>query len=139
MHDDCLRHEILMRVYERLGKATPQVFSKEDVVKKEGDEAMTSEPPQENKEDGNTETSIALAKLPLFTPPVPPSATPSSKKGPRKEPYRGLFDAKLKLEADTPPLTPAAWHITDLRENVTGGAKEWLERSRCLFCASLID
>lgn len=132
MHDDCLRHEALMKVYDRLGKNTPQVFN-EAVVKKEGDEEPASQTAPEAKENATTETATPV-KLPVFTPPSPSVATPTPKKGPRKEPYRGLFEATIQLEGG-----PTVWHIKDLRENVTGGSKEWLEQARCLFCDKLLD
>ena len=146
MHDDCLRHEALMRIYERLGKTTPQVFSENDtVVKKEGEDTVASTPTpapapapaatQETKEEITaTEAPTEAVKLPLFTPPAPQTAAPVAKKGVKKEPYRGLFEATLDLDSG-----PSVWHVKDLRDNVTGGTKEWRERARCLFCSSLLD
>jgi hypothetical protein len=135
MHDDCLRHDALMKIYERLGKTTPQIFD-EAVVKKEGDEEMTTPAAPENKEDGTAEASDVPkpAKLPLFTPAAQSSTAPTPKKGARKEPYRGLFEASIRLDSG-----PTVWHVKDLRENVSGGVKEWLEAARCLFCDKLLD
>lgn len=124
-----------MRVYERLGKTTPQVFDESNaVVKEEGDENMTSTPAQETKEEANVDVATESTQLPLFTPTASPQATPISKKGPKKEPYRGLFEATLDLDSD-----PSVWRIKDLRDDVTGGVKEWRERACCLFCTSLLD
>lgn len=135
MHDDCLRHEALMRIYERLGKTTPQEFTENDtVVKKEGEETTTSTPAQETKDEITADAATPPVQLPLFTPPVPTTPPQIAKKGTKKEPYRGLFEATLDLDSG-----PSVWRIKDLRENVTGGVKEWRERARCLFCASLLD
>lgn len=49
------------------------------------------------------------------------------------KPYRGLFEAVV-LNAVSPPIVK----ITDLREEVTGGEKEWTESVNCLCCGHQI-
>lgn len=147
MHDDCLRHEALMRVYERLGKTTPQDFNENGTVVEKGHETMISTPTQApastpapaptqktREEITGAEASTNPLELPLFTSPAPPLATSATKKGAKKEPYRGLFEATLELDSG-----PSVWRIKDPRDNVAGGAKEWRERASCLFCSSLLD
>jgi hypothetical protein len=59
-----------------------------------------------------------------------------SKKGAGAEvkPYRGLFEATLKMNEG-----PTVWEIKDLRKTVSGGDTTWTEQARCLVCANTID
>ncbi len=69
--------------------------------------------------------------------------TESKKRGrPRKsepndpgtaKPYEGLFEAIIKND-----VSPPVFEIKDLRENVTGGEKEWTESINCLACKQQI-
>lgn len=144
MHDDCLQHDVLMRVYKRLGKTEPQTM--------EGMKAPAVEP---KKEDGDTKdglvsppatdtekaeggddksSSVQDGKLPLFVASGPSPWQPMSTKGAGKEPYRGLFEASLRLDDG-----PTTWRIRDLRSDVKGGEKMWLEEAFCFFCSKKID
>jgi hypothetical protein len=144
MHDDCLRHDALMRVYERPGRTPPQDCNENGTMVEKGDGAMSSTstrahastPALEKTTEETTafETSTEPLGLSLFTAPAPPSATSATKKGAKKEPYRGLFDATLILDNG-----PLGWRIEDLRDKAASGAKEWRELARCLFCSSLLD
>lgn len=133
MHDDCLQHDALMRVYERLGKDKPQTFEQ---AASDIDEKKEVLPPSETDGSQENETEKPENKLPTYiAPPSAASTFPASrKKGLKREPYRGLFDANLRLGDGM-----TAWHIKDLRENVEGGVKEWYEQVFCLFCDRLVD
>lgn len=135
MHDDCLRRDALMRVYERLGKKTPQVFDNEPELKKEEAEGLVSPPATDTeKKEADEQPALEEIKLPLFVGPRPAAERASAKKGPKKEAYRGLFDATVRLNDG-----PTVWQIKDLRPNVSGGSKTWLEQAFCLFCNRAID
>lgn len=142
MHDDCLRHDVLMRVFNRLGRSEPQTFEEKDhkeptEIKKEGEESLASPPATDSeKRDGEQKPVLnnGTKPLPLYVEENPSLAPSSAKKGAKKEPYRDLFDAKLRLDDG-----PTVWCIEDLRNNVEGGCKAWLERAYCLFCSKTID
>lgn len=135
MHDDCLRRDALMRVYERLGKKTPQVFENEPELKKEEAEGLVSPPATDTeKKEADDRPSLDEIKLPLFVGRRPAAERGSVKKGAKKEPYRGLFEATIRLNDG-----PTVWQIKDLRFNVSGGSKTWLEQAFCLFCSKAID
>lgn len=156
MHEECLRHDALMRVYERLGKKSPQIFEGElDGVKKEEPpppEGLVS-PPATDAEKKEAEDRPPLQqlndiKLPLFVGGPRPSPSPAAaaaavgargrsstpKKGVKKEPYKGLFEAEIRLDDG-----PTAWQIKDLRPDVDGGSRAWLEQAYCMFCSQSID
>jgi len=148
MHEDCLRHDALMRVYERLGKKMPQIFEGEPDVKKEEPppEGLVSPPATDaEKKEAEDKPSLQLndIKLPLFVGGSRPSPSPGAgargrsstpKKALKKEPYKGLFEAEIRLNDG-----PTAWQIKDLRSNVDGGSKTWLEQTYCMFCNQSID
>lgn len=135
MHDDCLRHDALMRVYERLGKREPQVFEKEPELKKEEPEGLVSPPATDTeKKEADDQPSLDDIKLPLFTGLRPVAERASAKKGPRREPYKGLFEATIRLNDG-----PTVWQVKDLRANADGGSKTWLEQAFCLFCNRVMD
>lgn len=125
MHEDCLRYDILIKVYDRLGENNPEIVS-EPVI--EGEEKITSIAERESKDNGSP-------KLPLLIRPaesIVSSMAPTSKEI-RKEPYRGLFEAIIQLNSG-----PTTWRIKDVRDNVQGSCKQWRERAQCLFCYTLL-
>ena len=128
MHDDCLKHDALLRVFERLGKDKPQTFDENE----EKEEGMVSPPATDSENKENGETASNDTNLPIYRGPQPaPAKLP--KKGVKKEPYRGLFEANIRLNQG-----PTCWRVEDLR-NIEGGAAAWLEKAHCLFCDTLID
>ncbi|EGU77768.1 hypothetical protein FOPG_19158 [Fusarium oxysporum f. sp. conglutinans race 2 54008] len=156
MHHECMAHDILMQVYERLGTDKPY-RTKRSVVEEEKPKEATrplSPTDAEEKETQPTNDNVHVKKAARETPcetetPTPgptPSrsiATASAKKGRKKgrkkkiadsKPYLGLFEATLEMQDG-----PTAWEIRDLRENVTGGDKAWTEEAHCLLCGSSID
>lgn len=143
MHDDCLRHDALMRVYARLGTKEPQTsdtLSTEPETKKGAkveEQNGTGPPPTTpgaETEESNGKAPGEDGKLPLYVGPRPPLAQKPAKDA-GKEPYRGLFEATLRLDDG-----PTAWRIRDLRTTVEeAGVKTWLEQAHCLFCSRLID
>ncbi|CAH0019471.1 unnamed protein product [Clonostachys rhizophaga] len=136
MHDDCLRHDALMRVFDRLGKTTPQVFeSASEPGSVEADDKKDVLPDADT-DSGDTDNDKQPTKLPTYISP-PGAAAPfpaAKKKTTKREPYRGLFEANLRLGDGM-----TAWHVKDLREGVEGGVKEWYEQVFCLFCEKLVD
>lgn len=146
MHDECIRHDALLRVFERLGRKEPQLFDEvervpkreEQEVKKDadGDDGMVSPPAtdSEKKEATDEKPSLNDIKLPMYKGAQPRPEKSITKKGPRKEPYRGLFDASIRLDNG-----PTTWEVKDLRGNVESGVKTWLEKAHCLFCDQTID
>ncbi|KAF4432398.1 hypothetical protein F53441_13835 [Fusarium austroafricanum] len=164
MHHECMAHDILMQVYERLG--TDKSHRSEGLVVEEEkpEEAIRPLSPTDAEEketqptidvrSGETNDNVHVEKAARETPretetPIPgpmpsksiatASAKGSAKKGRKKKtgdskPYLGLFEATLKMQDDI-----TAWEIRDLRENVTRGDKTWTEKVHCLLCGSTID
>ncbi|EXK26396.1 hypothetical protein FOMG_17010 [Fusarium oxysporum f. sp. melonis 26406] len=164
MHQECMAHDILMQVYERLGTDKPHRTEGLMVEKMKLEEATDPLSPIDAEEqktqstvnvrDGTTQANIHVKKAvretrrEIETPTAGPTPSKSiatasvkgSAKGGRKKkiadskPYQGLFEANLKLQDG-----PTAWEIRDLRENVTGGDKTWTEKASCLECGANID
>ncbi|KAM0542078.1 hypothetical protein ACHAO7_010143 [Fusarium culmorum] len=164
MHQECMVHDILMQVYERLGTDKPHRTKGLMVEKKkleEGTDSLPSVDVEEQKtqstvnvRDGttqvNTQVKNAVPETPreTETPAAGPkpsrSITTASveglpKTGRKKKVtdsklYRGLFEAKLKMQG-----RPTAWEIRDLRENITGGNRTWTEKVSCLECGVNVD
>lgn len=188
MHEDCLRHDVLMRVYGRLGKTQPQKIDADAVmttieaagaafgdlkpingggIKEEEDvdtkkkasvdgtsmlmtpltprtELTPSQPLAENGNGTNGVLSPAQkAELPLLLGTgkvLEPGSSPfrkavfSSGNNKKAKPYKGLYEAHMRLDDG-----PTAWVIRDLRNNVVGGHKMWLEKVSCLLCSYEID
>ncbi|EXM14117.1 Bromo adjacent homology (BAH) domain [Fusarium oxysporum f. sp. vasinfectum] len=164
MHHECMAHDILMQVYERLGTDKPY-RTEGSIVKEEKPEEATrplSPTDAEEKEtqptidvrSGETNDNVHVKKAARETPRETETPTPgptpsrplatasvkgSAKKGREKKtadskPYLGLFEATLKMQDG-----PTAWEIRDLGENVKGGDKTWTEKAHCLLCGSSID
>ncbi|EWZ28451.1 uncharacterized protein FOBCDRAFT_251731 [Fusarium oxysporum Fo47] len=164
MHDECMAHDILTQVYERLG--TDKSHRTEGSIVKEGKPKEATRPlsptdameketqPTIDVGSGETNDNVYVKKAARETPreteTPTPGPTPSrsiataSVKGPAKKgrkkkiadskPYLGLFEATLKMQDG-----PTTWEIRDLRENVTGGDETWTEKAHCLLCGSSID
>ncbi|KAM6513422.1 hypothetical protein FALCPG4_015845 [Fusarium falciforme] len=164
LHRECLTHEILMQVYERLGTDKPHRTERTIVKEKTNEEAMRPLSPTEAEEmdtqptidvhSGETQRNVYVEKpthetarnTETPTPGPAPSrgtvqisAMSSAKKGRKKKtmdykPYQGLFEANLKMNEG-----PTFWEIRDLRENVTEGEKAWTEKAYCLMCNAVIS
>lgn len=82
---------------------------------------------------------------------TPGKATPGRKVGrPKKKmslangdsarPWEGLFEVKLKTEAQPGKKEDGTYlEFKDLREGVTGGLKTWTESVKCLVCGSWVN
>jgi hypothetical protein len=164
MHLECMAHDILMQVYERLGTDKPHQIKGSIVTEEKPEEATCPLSPIDAEEqktqstvnvrDGTTQDNVhvkkAVRETPRETETPTPGPTPSrsiatasvkgsAKRGRKKKiadskPYLGLFEANLKMQ-----YGPTAWEIRDLRENVTGGDKTWTEKASCLECGANID
>lgn len=164
MHRECLAHDVLMQVYERLGTDKPHRTEGAPVKEEKPEEATRPLSPTDAEEketqptidvrSGETQDNVHVKKnireSPRETETPTPGPTPSrsiaaasakgsAKKGRKKKaadykPYLGLFEASLKMQEG-----PTAWEIRDLRENVTGGDKTWTEKAYCLICGASIE
>ncbi|EXK77181.1 hypothetical protein FOQG_18107 [Fusarium oxysporum f. sp. raphani 54005] len=164
MHHECMVHDILMQVYERLGtdkahrtegligkpekpEEATRPLSPTDAEEKETQPAIDVRSGETNdnahvKEAAPESTGETETPTPGPTPSrsiATASVNGSDKKGRMKKmadskPYLGLFEATLKMQDG-----PTAWEIRDLRGNVTGGDKTWTEKAHCLLCGSSID
>ncbi|KAG7421694.1 hypothetical protein DER46DRAFT_48417 [Fusarium sp. MPI-SDFR-AT-0072] len=164
MHHECMAHEILLQVYERLGTDKPHRTEGSAVKEEKPEEATRPLSPTDAGEketqptidvrSGETSDNVHVKKAARETPRETETPTPgptpsrsittasvkgSAKKGRKKKaadskPYLGLFEATLKMQDG-----PTAWEIRDLRENVTDGDKTWIEKAHCLLCGSSID
>ncbi|KAH7009438.1 uncharacterized protein B0I36DRAFT_59993 [Microdochium trichocladiopsis] len=130
LHHDCLVHEALLRTFARLGTNKPL---KPTPVKDEQDNetgrlplspsefgaAPTAEPSIDVKpEEQNT---VKMADVENVLPII------------KAKPYEGYFSAIIRSD-----VSPLVVEITDLREEVTGGLKEWTEPLDCLVCGQQI-
>jgi hypothetical protein len=164
MHYECLTHDVLMQVYERLGTDKPHRTEGPILNEEKAEEGTRPLSPTDAEEketqptidvrSGETQDNVHVKEVvrerPLETKNSTPRPTPSrsisaapakgsAKKGRKKKtgdykPYEGLFEANLKMQEG-----PAAWEIRDLRENITGGEKSWTEKAYCLICGAGIE
>jgi hypothetical protein len=164
MHYECLTHDVLMQVYERLGTDKPRRTEGAILNKEKAEEATCPLSPTDAEEketqltidvrSGETQDNVHVKEVvrerPLETKNSTPRPTPSksitaapakgsAKNGRKKKtgdykPYAGLFEANLKMQEG-----PTAWEIRDLRENVTDGEKSWTEKAYCLICGAGIE
>ncbi|CAM1507223.1 Fc.00g068640.m01.CDS01 [Cosmosporella sp. VM-42] len=164
MHDDCLCHDVLMRVYDQLGTDKPHRKEHLGVKTEKGADraARPLSPTDTGKEtqptidvrSGEAQDNVLVRKVDETTP--QPTGTPSrvpptpsadtipkssaAKRGRKKKPmdqkpYEGLFKATLRMDGEG----PTKWEIEDLRENVPGGDKTWIENAQCLLCGVTIS
>ncbi|KAI6754220.1 hypothetical protein HG530_012734 [Fusarium avenaceum] len=168
MHRECLAHEVLMQVYDRLGADKPHRTEGAVVKEEKTEEAMRPLSPTDAEEketqptidvhSGETQDNVhvkkAIRETPRETETPTPGPTPSrsiaaaSAKGPVKGSAK---KGRKKKSADHKPYVglfeanlkmqdgPTAWEIRDLRENVTGGEKTWTEKAYCLICNAAIE
>lgn len=162
MYHDCLMHDALLRVYERLG--TDQPHKIEQPIKKEKDEEIAARPLSPNEAGeadtqptidvraGDMQDNVLVKRVDEETPRLTHTPTPTpqtsvlelqpkssgkktrKRKGMDYRPYEGLFTATLKMNDG-----PTVWVIEDLRENIPGGEKTWTEQAHCVLCGVVID
>lgn len=167
MHLECLREDVLKRVYARLGTdrahiSEPSLIKKEEVeaVKRESPVAPLSPPKGEDEQPratiavhGDALTDAAVKQSDVDTP-KPADPMPSAAQLPQPErPAKTLArrkSAKGRL-SNSKPWTelfeadlrmsdgPMVWEMKDLRQGVTGGSKTWTEPASCLLCNTTIE
>ncbi|KXJ85596.1 hypothetical protein Micbo1qcDRAFT_198759 [Microdochium bolleyi] len=153
LHHDCLVHEALLRTFGRLGTTKPH---KPTPVKDEQDNetgrrplspsefgaAPTAEPSIGVKPEEQYTVKIANIEnvLPIIKAERAGQAPEPKKKGrgrksdaQKAEPYEGYLFVIIRSH-----VSPPVVEITDLREAVTGGVKEWTEPLDCLVCGQQI-
>ncbi|KAH7012304.1 uncharacterized protein B0I36DRAFT_378478 [Microdochium trichocladiopsis] len=125
LHDDCLVHEALLRTFARLGTNKPHKpapineTGRRPLSPSESGAAPTAEPSIDVKpEEQNT---VKMADVENVLPII------------KAKPYEGYFSAIIRSD-----VSPLVVEITDLREEVTGGLKEWTEPLDCLVCGQQI-
>ncbi|OAA64974.1 Bromo adjacent region [Cordyceps fumosorosea ARSEF 2679] len=168
MHMECLRQDVLKRVFDRLGADHPQlpelaVIKKEeheDCFKMKLPQAPLSPPPGEDDPPraaiavhGDEITNGVVKQLDKDTPKLA-ELTPPTANAPLHKTLRKGMANKLPLRKRTsiskPQLdifkadlrmsdNPMMWQIDDLRENVIGGVKTWPEPVICLLCKHTIE
>ncbi|KAM0540029.1 hypothetical protein ACHAO7_011596 [Fusarium culmorum] len=164
MHHECLTHDVLMQVYQRLGTDKPHRTEGAVLNEENAEEAIHPQSPADAEEkeiqptidvrSGGTQGNIHVKEVVRETVLEPKSSTPKptpskyiiatsakrlAKNGRKKKakdykPYAGLYDADFNMQEG-----PAAWEIRDLRENVTGGERSWTEKAYCLICSTGIE
>lgn len=168
MHHECLWHEVLMKVYERLGTDKPHRPEGAVIKEEKNDEEATrplSPTEAEEKEtqptidvrSGEDKGTVNVKKPARETPqntetptpgPTPMSNTDAagrsaSKKSRSKKKNPSPSDYKPYQGLFTATLKmnegPTVWEIVDLRDKVTGGVKAWSEKAQCLMCGSTIE
>ncbi|KJZ76597.1 hypothetical protein HIM_03933 [Hirsutella minnesotensis 3608] len=169
LHYDCVLHDVLMRVYERLGTDKPHRTEETNgsAAKVEKDDkqatSLRSTTPTDVKgedklptigvKDGENGDSLPVKEVDGLTPkmtesPIPGTPNPVPEKISRSS---SVKKGRSKKSADTKPYEglfeaslkldegPTVWRITDLRPNVSGGDRSWTERAVCLICNAKID
>ncbi|KAF7552190.1 hypothetical protein G7046_g7491 [Stylonectria norvegica] len=157
MHSECLEHDVLLKVFNRLGTDKRHVLEPAGKGDKKEDGMTRPLSPTEAKEQetqptidvrlsaaqGSDKESSHQAETatPKGQMKVPESTikSASAKKGRKKKdveykPYVGLFEASLKMTDG-----PTAWEITDLRKKLPVGVMTWMEPAQCLLCGVAID
>ncbi|KAF4464434.1 hypothetical protein FALBO_8727 [Fusarium albosuccineum] len=163
MHRECLSHDVLMQVYERLGTSKPHrtegTVIKEEKASEEATRPLSPTDAEEKEtqptidvRSGEAQDNVHVKKDARETPHTDtptPGPTPSrtlnvsvkgsakkgrKKKNPDYKPYQGLFEATLKMNEG-----PTVWEIRDLRDKVEDGEKTWTEKAHCLMCSAVID
>ena len=155
MHQECLHHDVLMRVYNRLGTEKPQQSESMTDLREDNDSNPTRplSPKDVEKEEmqpiiGEVDEEVLVQEATPGTPEAgdprttefstnaqaKPPANKRRKKSTDFEPYVGLFESTLKLDDG-----PIKWKIRDLREDISGGNKAWDEEAYCLLCGVIID
>lgn len=166
LHKECLLHDALLQTYDELGRDKPHHTpvlvirtngDAENVKEEEKADKQTGRPlsPPDNSVDiqqtidakvGDVSTDGAEPRkeseapsIKQGTPSVSASITAASvtskkKRGRKKgaRPYEGLFEAELNVIENR-------IEIKDLRDDVTGGDKEWAIPLRCLVCNALTE
>lgn len=158
LHDDCLVHEALLRTFERLGTDKPHKLNplKEEQETEGGKRPLS---PSESGVAQTTEQSIdvkpeeqktvKLADVENVLPSIKAErasvglTNEAKKKGRGRKseandpntpkPYEGYFSAIIRND-----VSPPVVEITDLREGISGGEKEWTELVDCLVCGQQI-
>lgn len=163
LHYECLLHDVLTRVYEKLGTVAPHKLGEPPVemkVKAQLPATPRSTTPEVKDDKQWTPTvipseardSVHPKRSDVITPsttmsPTPGMSAPAAKQPSRspptqkchpkkvvgRKPYEGLFEAALQLDNG-----PTVWQITDLR-NGSGSDDTWTERAQCLVCRSEIE
>ncbi|KAM0364026.1 hypothetical protein ACHAPK_011049 [Fusarium culmorum] len=162
MHHECLTHDVLMRVYKRLGTDKPHRTEGAVLNEEKADEAVHPLSPTDAEERGvqptidvrsrGTQGNVYVKEVreeapetesstPKLTPSKPITVTLSKgsvndgcKKTSDHKPYEGLYKARFETQEGL-----AAWEIHDLRKNVTDGEKSWTEKAYCLICGTDIE
>lgn len=170
MHDDCLLHDVLTRVYNRLGTDIPHESEKLDIrggaeggtqdARKEGTGVNLCHglPSPFEEDDRNSpmvanrgimdqvlveRRDVSSLNAEILAPALPAPSDKSSKstlneqgrsRESPKRTWEGLFEATLEVDRGS-----VFSRVTDLREGVLGGEKEWTELLYCLTCNILIE
>lgn len=166
LHLECLRHDVLVQVYESLGTDKPHKSEKtEELPVKVETEATRPLTPNKNngeesppsaadgggpRENGNgllpprevQATTQATTQTPTPGPTNPPISripkTASGKKGRPRKVDEKPYEGLFKAELRMSD-GPMMWEITDLRPDIEGGERTWTERAACLLCKNIVD
>ncbi|KAJ3499491.1 hypothetical protein NLG97_g273 [Lecanicillium saksenae] len=169
MHLECLRDDVLERVYNRLGTDEPHTpepapvkKEEEHAVKRESPQAPLSPPKVEDEQpratiavhgDANTETPLKQSDEDTPKQAAPTPTPPAQRLSLPERPVKGLAQKKSTkgrgsvakpwlglFDADLRMSDgPMVWEMKDLREGVTGGSKTWTESALCLLCSHKIE
>ncbi|TQV95851.1 Bromo adjacent region [Cordyceps javanica] len=167
MHLECLRQDVLKRVYQRLGTDRPHIpeppaikKEEEDSIKRESPQAPLSPPKGDDDQlratiavHGDANTDAAVKQSDEGTPKLPEPTPPAAQLPLPEMPIRGLARKKSArsrgptskswldlFEADLRMSDgPMVWEVKDLRQGVTGGSKTWTEPALCLLCGHIIE
>ncbi len=167
LHLECLIDEALTKTYERLGKDTPHKSATSPTKHLKEEDGVKRPLSPKEPVAGATQQTIDVNSDGL--PPTPPAAASKenakqeapaddddtktggtissavdakvlvrrSKQRTKEEqskPYLGLFDATI-----LPNAAPPTIEIRDLRDNVDGGEKSWVESLSCIVCGKAIN
>lgn len=167
MHLECLREDVLKRVYDRLGTDRPHIpepslIKKKEVeaVKRESPVAPLSPPKGEDEQPratiavhGDALIDAIVKQSDAYTPKLADSTSFAARLLQLERPVKTLVrkkSAKRRL-SNSKPWTelfeadlrmsdgPIVWEMKDLRQGVTCGSKTWTEPASCLLCNTTIE
>lgn len=164
LHEECIKHDALLRTFKRLGKDKPHVSEAAKAQKEEQatrplspTEPGAAQSAQQSidvkagsgsadsvKADDNVDVKPGDDAAPeddqdaASSSKTPARARCKSRKSegsfePKGKPYEGLFDVELKMD-----LSPPMLEFRDLRRDVAGGEKSWLEPIDCVVCGTQV-
>lgn len=166
MHLECLRDDVLRRIYDRLGADLPHIPAP-PVIKKEEEPGIEKKPLREPLSPPTMEYEQPLATIAVHGDANTPATVKQSDEDTPKPPESTLRTTQLPHHVKSKGVArprggrgrasnvksyeglfevnlrmndgPMAWEVQDKRDGVIGGSKTWTEPALCLLCDCNIE